>query len=279
MLSRGKLVQDWRRRLAAAEAEDLEEHRLRWLYRMRVRLYRFLLSCYRQEDWRADEASSTADETFADVPHGDTTTLLDVTLNGKPAKNGGQMRAVLKAVSAAQDHPPTAGPLIHGIGEDDWIVAVSARDKLKMHGCAELLRRFGIATTLTLSDLKVRHFDLDRAVELIRSHRDGLKLETKPGRPWISPRMAPAAEWPVRLAVLLLFLAPIYTISLMLGIQCLLASTGAPIFEGPQLPALFGVCYFFGIELAILQMWIQNIFRRQRERREVRKLLADEPKE
>lgn len=279
MLSRGKLLQDWRRRLAAAEAEDQEERRLRWLYRMRVRLYRFLLSCYRQGDWRADEQGAKADDTLADIVHGDTTTLLDAPLNGKPAKDGGQMRAVLKSVSAAQDHPPMAGPLIHGIGEDDWIVAVSARDKLKMHGCAELLRRFGIDTKLSQCDLKVRHFDLNRAVELIRTHRYDLKLETKPELPWMSPRTAPASEWPVRLAVLLLFLAPIYTISLMLGIQCLLASTGAPIFDGSQLPAMFGVCYFFGIELGILQMWIQNVFRRQREHSEVRKLLANEPKE
>lgn len=279
MLSRGKLVQDWRRRLAAAEAEDQEEQRLRWLYRMRVRLYRFLLSCYRQGDWRADEASTTAEDTFADVPHGDTTTLLDVTLDGKPAKNAGKMLAVLKSVSAAQDHPPVAGPLIHGIADDDWIVAASARDKLKLPGCVELLRHFGIASKLTQGELQVRHFDLDRAVRLIRSHRDGLKLESKPGRPWISPRMAPAAEWPVRLAVLLLFLAPIYTMSLMLALQCLLASTGQPIFAGSQLPAMFGVCYFLGIELAILRMCIQNVFRRQREHSEVRKLLANEPKE
>jgi hypothetical protein len=279
MLSRGKLVQDWRRRLAAAEAQDQEEHRLRWLYRMRVRLYRFLLSCYRQEDWRADEASTTADETFADVPHGDTTTLLDVTLDGKPAKNPGKMLAVLKSVSAAQDHPPLAGPLIHGIAEDEWIVAASARDKLKLPGCVELLRHFGIASTCTKSELKVRHFDLDRAVRLIRSNRDGLKLETKPDRPWISPRMAPAAEWPVRLAVLMLFLAPIFTISVMLGMQCLLAIFRLPIFDGLHLLILLPACYCCGILLGLLQMWIQDFFRRQRERREVQKWLAAERKE
>jgi hypothetical protein len=272
MLSRGKLVQDWRRRLAAAEAEDQEEHRLRWLYRMRVRLYRFLLSCYRQGDWRADEASTKGDETFADVPHGDTTTLLDVTLDGKPAKNPGKMLAVLKSVSAAQDHPPLAGPLIHGIAEDEWIVAASARDKLKLPGCVELLRHFGIASTCTKSELKVRHFDLDRAVRLIRSNRDGLKLETKPDRPWISPRMAPAAEWPVRLAVLMLFLAPIYAICFMLAIQCLLASGGQPIFDGSQLPAMLAVCYLWGIGFGVLQIWLQHSFHRQCELREARKL-------
>src|SRR5262245_24081128 len=63
MLSRGKLVQDWNRRLAAAESEAAQHHRLAWLYQMRARLYRFLLACYRQGDWRADEASTSADET------------------------------------------------------------------------------------------------------------------------------------------------------------------------------------------------------------------------
>ena len=58
MLSRPKLVQDWNRRLAAAEAEGAQKHSLKWLYQMRVRLYRFLLSCYRQQDWRADKPST-----------------------------------------------------------------------------------------------------------------------------------------------------------------------------------------------------------------------------
>ena len=110
MLSRGKLVQDWRQRLAAAEAEGAEQHRLKWLYRMRVRLYRYLLSCYPQGDWRADAPSIAVDETLADVLHGDTTTILDCPLDGKPAKTSGKMLAVLKSVSAAQDHPATSGP-------------------------------------------------------------------------------------------------------------------------------------------------------------------------
>lgn len=178
MLSRGKLVQDWRRRLAAAEAEGAEGPPQTWLYQMRVRLYRFLISCYQDTDWRADEPSTMTDETSADATCGDTTTLLDVRLEGKPAKTLGKLQAVLKSVSAAQEHPAPAGPLLSGIAADDWVLAVSASDKLRMGRCQALLRQYGIASTWTLpGELNVRLCDLERVTQIIQKYRDSLRIK------------------------------------------------------------------------------------------------------
>ena len=277
MLSRGKLVQDWQHRLAAAEAEGQEEHRLRWLYRMRVRLYRFLLSCYRQGDWRADEPSLTVEETLADVPRGDTTTLLDCPLDGKPAKNAGKMQAVLKSVSAAQDHPP-AGPLLGGIAADEWVVAVSVRDKLKMAGCQELLRQFGITSKWTLlGEIKVRLFDLQRATKVIRDYRETLVY--RPQRvslPYavIAGRATrgEAPTWAVRFFFVCVFLAPLYALVGLLLIECGLAMVRRQLLSVEEISSWLVICYFVGMQLALLTMFIMDWRRRDEQRKEARRV-------
>ena len=272
MLSRGKLVQDWRRRLAAAEVEEQEQNRLRWLFRMRVRLYRFLLSCYRQGDWRADEPSSSADETLADVSHGDTTTLLDCPLDGKPAKTSGKMQAVLKSVSAAQDHPPQSGPLLGGLAADEWVVAVSARDKLRMERCQHLLRQNGIVSTWTLQEeIKVRLFDLGRAMQLIRRYREGLSVKSQ--QTYDSPRslVVSSPDWSARL-VLLIFFVTLYAVCGLLFTQCALTTLKMPLIEGSQVGACLVIWYFVALELSVLTMVLRDVRRRNHERRETRKL-------
>ncbi len=280
MLSRGKLVQDWRQRLAAAEAEGAEQHRLKWLYRMRVRLYRYLLSCYPQGDWRADAPSIAVDETLADVLHGDTTTILDCPLDGKPAKTSGKMLAVLKSVSAAQDHPAKAGPLLGGIAADDWVVAVSVRDKLKMAGCQELLRQFGIVSKWTvIGEIKVRLFDLERASQIVRKHREALKIKATHALSWSHPSLfpptIPVTSWPIRLAILILFLAPIYALFGVLLIQCVLVTIKQPIMKDWQIVIGLAIGYVATAGLGIAMFLLRDERRRRNERQEARQL-ADE---
>jgi hypothetical protein len=281
MLSRGKLVQDWRRRLAAAEAEGAESQSLKWLYQMRVRLYRFLLSCYHQEDWRADEPSISAEETVADVPHGDTTTILDCPLDGKPAKTAGKMLAVLKSVSAAQDYPAESGPLLGGIAADDWVVAVSVRDRLKMAGCQELLRQYGIATKWTLlGEIKVRLFDLERATQLVRTHREALRIKPQlVSLPYafIAGRTTGGTpSWPVRLFFVGIFLAPLYAVFGLLLIQCFVAMLRMPLLEAEAVSCWLVICYFGGMQLGLLTMFVMDHRRRSDERREAKALVERE---
>ena len=256
MLSRGKLVQDWNRRLAAAEAEGARKNSLKWLYQMRVRLYRFLLSCYRQGDWRADEPSVAADETLADVPRGDTTTILDCPLDGKPAKHAGKMQAVLKSVSAAQDHPAESGPLLGGIAADEWVVAVSVRDKLKMDTCGRLLERFGISAVNTGREIKVRHCDLEQAIELVRKAHQALKIKLVycpiPGM-----MLRPNANvfLTTRLIIACLLLGPVYAYGIWICLIGLYSLTGDTEGAYWYLVAFGLMSYFLGASLAALQVY------------------------
>src|SRR5437867_3073177 len=70
-----------------------------------------------------------------------------------------------------------AGPLLGGIATDEWVVAVSVRDKLNMDTCGRLLQRFGISAVNTGREIKVRHCDLEQATELVRKAHQALKVK------------------------------------------------------------------------------------------------------
>jgi hypothetical protein len=273
MLSRGKLVQDWNRRLAAAEDAAAEAPPQSWLFEMRVRLYRFLLACYRQGDWRADERSISADEALVDVPHGETTTILDCSLDGKPAKHSGKMQAVLKSVSAAQDHPAQAGPLLDGIAADEWIVAVSVRDKLRMASCQYLLSNFGIASKWTMQgEIKVRLFDLNRATEIIRTYRDSLKVKRSRAAPGPLSLVESAPDGAARVVLMMFLLAPVYSLAGVMFMQCFLASFKQPLMAGPDVILWLTIWYFASLQLLLLATVLRGVFRRRRDREEARRL-------
>lgn len=275
MLSRGKLVHDWSRRLAAAEDAAAEAPPQSWLFQMRVRLYRFLLSCYRQGDWRADERSISAGETWADVPHGETTTILDCPLDGKPAKTTGKMQAVLKSVSAAQDHPAQAGPLLDGIAADEWVVAVSVRDKLRMASCQELLRHFGIASKWTMQgEIKVRLFDMDRATQLVRTYRDSLKVKRRPESAAALPVQLVESTygWAPRLVLMMFLLAPAYSVAGLMFTQCFLIAFKQPPIAGPDVAIWLAIWYFASLQLLLLATILRGVFQRRKDLEDARRL-------
>ncbi|MFN0017784.1 MAG: hypothetical protein ACKVP0_05960 [Pirellulaceae bacterium] len=278
MLSRGKLVQDWRRRLAAAEADGAEGERRTWLAQMRLRLYRFLLSCYQDADWRADEPSMSTGETLADVARGDTTTLLDVRLEGKPAKTTGKMQAVLKSVSAAQDHPAEAGPLLGGIGVEESVAVVEAHEELDKAACQELLRQFGIASTWTTAgEIKVRLFDQVRALQLIRSHRESLINIPPPPIFRPKPPAAHISPGPVYFAALVV--APIGAVVGVLMIECALAEARMSLLTGNEVASLLAIGYFVSLQFSILWIFSRDVRRRIEKRRAAEQLGRDKAKE
>src|SRR5688500_8104695 len=106
-LSRDKLLTDWRQCLDAADAEPVgSSHRRAWLARVRRRLYRFLLSLYGDGQWRAatPPPADSASPAVFDLPEAES-------FAGKPAKDIGKIRSVLKTVASSQDHRPPAGSL------------------------------------------------------------------------------------------------------------------------------------------------------------------------
>jgi hypothetical protein len=133
-VSRKELIADWRRRLLAAETAPVEESpRLAWLARVRIRLYRFLLSLYGGGDWHAAPPSNTDSDTTVTFDAPDV-----LPLAGKPAKGKDLIRSVLENVAGARDAPPERGPWIDGIPRDKWIVVVAASSGLDIQRCVQL---------------------------------------------------------------------------------------------------------------------------------------------
>src|SRR5262245_1199784 len=107
--TRERIIADWTRRLADAEAsDDAGVNRAAWLSRLRVRLFRFLLSLYGDGRWNAavEENGAASSSSNASVVFDSADAL---PLAGKPAKNDEQIRSVLAAVAAAQVEPQQSG--------------------------------------------------------------------------------------------------------------------------------------------------------------------------
>jgi hypothetical protein len=97
--ARDKLVADWQRQLHAAYDLITVSPRYAWLGQMRVRLFRFLLSCYGKQPWRTTPVKRQGGEVIFDLPEAQF-------LHGKPAKTAGKIQSVLKSVASA--HGPVA---------------------------------------------------------------------------------------------------------------------------------------------------------------------------
>lgn len=180
MSTRDNLIADWRARLADAEAEPMSAAPPRaWLTRVRVRLYRFLLSLYGEGVWRADE-----DQLPQSRPAASAAVVFDSaeaeTLTGKPAKGEGQIRTVLKAVANSQDHRPQAGSLQGSeVIANLWLMVVSDSTNLSLPRCQNLLKHHGIECRRVAYGrewaLEVRAATHPAALALLDKHYDELR--------------------------------------------------------------------------------------------------------
>jgi hypothetical protein len=182
-LSRKQLVAEWRSRLAAAEELPTGAvTRPGWLRRVQRRLYRFLLSLYGSGDWR------TADSPPFEI-HSNRAVVFDapdvLPLAGKPAKETGKIRAVLKAVATAQDQPLAPGPLLDGLPAEDWVTIAVVEPGIDPGRCVKLLRSHQFA-------VQVLSRGRDLAIEVpAREHRAALKLLAAQERRGIFGRQPP----------------------------------------------------------------------------------------
>lgn len=176
MSGREQLIRDWWDRLAQSEAElkAASPHR-RWIKRIYVRLFRFLLAMYGRGDWRADTTSEPADEREAPAEESHETHMelidLRTETGGAPPKSLSQIRHALKTVQNAATEKP-AGPHADGLQPEDWIIVASRRDGILLEGFGEALylagvpwrcRRLGRDTVL-----EVRLFHEEEALDLLR---------------------------------------------------------------------------------------------------------------
>jgi hypothetical protein len=140
--TREQLIADWHRRLAEAEdVLDEQSSRPAWMTRLRLRLYRFLLSLYGEGQWSAadsiaiDDSSSHTDVIVADQA---------LPLAGKPAKDESSIRAALQSFAAGRKEPSAAGPLLSGIDHTTWVVVASTNWGLDPQRSSDTLKVKGI---------------------------------------------------------------------------------------------------------------------------------------
>ncbi len=114
--AREEIIAEWRKQLAEAEEPvDADSQRTAWLTRLKLRLYRFLISLYGDGRWNGSD--SDAEES----PHAGPFVVSEeaLPLTGKPAKDASQIRDVLKSVAEASDGRTKPGPLARGIDRHD----------------------------------------------------------------------------------------------------------------------------------------------------------------
>jgi len=185
-VSRDQLIADWRKRLAIArDGQGASPHRATWLSRLRVRLYRFLLSLYGDGRWNAPSPVEAGTPTGA--PAG---VVFDsegaLPLAGKPAKSDGKIRAVLKSVANSQSQPLERGPLTSGLSPDSWMVVASSSAHIRTARLLLFLKLAGILARLSArgGDRLVEVQAEDRAAALRIIERNHDKLH---GRERVSP--------------------------------------------------------------------------------------------
>jgi hypothetical protein len=212
---RDNLISDWRAQLTAAETEPVAESpRRRWLARVRTRLYHFLLSLYGDGAWRA----AGEDERATIQPTGVVFDASDAqALGGKPAKDIGKIRTVLKAVSNSQDHRPAAGTLTgEEVVHSSWLIVTSGRTNLSLPRCEEFLAQHGMACRKVAYGtdwaLEVPAADHPSAWRLLEEHRSKLR---KPKR--VVTSFAPPREQasPLFRALAVLFAIPLVWFAVM----------------------------------------------------------------
>ena len=181
--TREQLIADWRRRLAEAEhIPDEQSSRPAWMTRLRLRLYRFLISLYGEGAWSAgetiadNELSSRTDVVVADQA---------LPLAGKPAKGESSIRAALQSFAAGSEQKPT-GPLISGFDRNVWVVVASTKWGFQPQLSSEALLAKGITSRI------VGHAD-DITVEVLAVHQERATaiIASQLGRLWLPPAVSP----------------------------------------------------------------------------------------
>jgi hypothetical protein len=181
--TREQLVADWHDRLAAAQADPLAlSGQGAWLARVKIRLYRLLISIYGDGQWSRGETlrKDNAGHDGAAAELSQSGPLLGT---GKPARTAGKIAAVLKAVANAQDAPRTCGPLAGGITADSWIVVACESANISPTRCAMLLESSGIVTRIANQGddvlVHVPAADRKQALMLIDKHADTVRRRAR----------------------------------------------------------------------------------------------------
>jgi hypothetical protein len=268
--SRDKLIADWRKRLAtASEAPEEPTSRAAWLTRLRIRLYRFLLSLYGKGDWNGLSESVELFRGGYSDPASAPTSVLPPDLNGKPAKDVASIRAVLDSVADAQERPVGLGPLKDGLDAYDWVAVASSSGHVRTDRFLQLLRKAGFTARIALRGddrfVEVYSIDYEAALALLASRRDEVR-----GRACIG--QFEGIHFVVGITIVAIF-SPFLILAIFVGLSLNAdPSIAAPLDSGRLLILFFagwGACIFAYCALAALRAgwlvfprWKQDFLRR-----------------
>jgi hypothetical protein len=179
MFSRQAVVDRWQRCLAEAESASAgPASRLNFYYRMRVRLYRFLLACYGSGDWQADEAAEDDDA-------GQPSSAMPLVeegghWEGKPPKGGDSIRTALERIHAGNEGAASAAS-VPTTEQPMWVAATAQSAGISPRRCCSLLRGRGTQARLVRRGddviVEVPRDDLDTALRLIAQRIEYLSRE------------------------------------------------------------------------------------------------------
>ena len=184
MTGRMRVIDRWRTRLTANQrsAAECPAHR-RWVHRIYVRVYRFLISCYGAGEWQPDtDAESAPGEEPSRMEFVDNTEGAQ----GTRPKSADRIRATLDAVHDARENPPSAGKRGFGLNYSDWVAVASKSSLVSPRRLVQLLCSYGLEARQVRrgDDVIVEVFAgrLDEAMELLERHRPSLRIRRRSAR-------------------------------------------------------------------------------------------------
>ena len=127
MDTRQQLVEDWKSKLAASSQSPVERgERFAWVRQVYARIYRFLVSCYGEGEWRGagDDSSLNADSqsTASRMPFVECVPTSDGLLPKSPER----IRAALESIHGSNSGIATPGTMT-GVSDDAWVVVAAQR--------------------------------------------------------------------------------------------------------------------------------------------------------
>ena len=177
-MRRNELIRHWQDELLLNEQNQLVYGtRYRWLYQSRARFYRLLLHMYGETPEQAPDEGVGEDDVDQEVPAQLSPACLESpeTLSGRPTKDLGAIRKVLKSVTAANDGFP-AGSYSRRDVEHAWIIVASGT-RLRSPALYQVaLEQHRIAYQFDWEGaqwaIRTRFADKDRAQEIFSTIRE-----------------------------------------------------------------------------------------------------------
>jgi hypothetical protein len=217
--TRERLIAEWRKAYAEARsAGDASGSQAAWMARLKLRLYRFLLSLYGDGRWNDSAGQEKVEEQGCVFEGG------AAPLEGKPAKSLDAIRTALKSVSGSCDATPKLGPLVSGYGSEAWVVVASSGSGIDPDKCGQFLKRQGIMARVVLGDIEgtvaVRSDHEEVARRLISESREILQqlVQVPRGVAELAKAKSPFSQSRENYIAWSLLLGPVFALSLCLMI-------------------------------------------------------------